>query len=69
MMGCWNRDQQVCASCRYWAGCRELDFNGSHFFATEQMGTCQKPFGPFRGHEMGEGSYCPKWDSYDSTDY
>ncbi|MEH7180175.1 hypothetical protein [Neobacillus vireti] len=66
-MGSWNRDQQVCASCRYWSGKREIDFTGSHFYANEPAASCQKPFGPFRGVEMGEGSYCPKWETYDNS--
>lgn len=66
-MGGWNKDQQVCASCRYWFGRREIDFTGSHFNAQEQTASCQKPFGPFRGFEMGEGSSCPGWEAYSSN--
>lgn len=66
-MSCWSKDQQVCASCRYWSGRREIDFTASHFNALEQTAPCQKPFGPFRGIDMSEGSYCPKWESYDDS--
>lgn len=64
-MSAWNKDQQVCASCRYWSGKREIDFTASHFNAQDQNASCQKPLGPFRGVLMGEGSYCPKWESYE----
>ncbi|WP_462410648.1 hypothetical protein [Neobacillus sp. Marseille-QA0830] len=64
-MSSWSKDQQVCASCIYWAGRREVDFTGFHFYALDPTGTCQKPFGPFRSHPMGEGSYCPEWETFD----
>ncbi|UYZ21736.1 hypothetical protein [Mesobacillus jeotgali] len=63
-MGSWNKYQQVCASCRYWAGHREIDFTATHFNALEPAAQCQKPFGPFYGVQMGEGSYCPQWENY-----
>jgi len=63
-MSSWNKDQQVCASCRYWAGRREIDFSGSHFHALNETGPCQKPFGPFFHIMVGEGSYCPKWEVF-----
>ncbi|WP_026575740.1 hypothetical protein [Bacillus sp. UNC438CL73TsuS30] len=65
-MSGWNKDQEVCASCRYWSGKREIDFTASHFYVLEQEATCQKPSGPFHGVIMGEGSYCPKWDAFDN---
>jgi hypothetical protein len=42
-----------------------MDFSGYHFNVNEPTAVCQKPFGPFRGVEMGEGSSCPEWDSFD----
>jgi hypothetical protein len=68
-MSSWNKDQEVCASCIYWSGRREIDFTGSHFLALESTGTCQKPFGPFRGIEMGAGSYCPSWETFNDKDH
>jgi hypothetical protein len=65
----WNKSQEVCAACRYWAGQREVDFTGYHFLALEPTGKCQKPFGPYRSFEMGEGSHCSEWDSFDDDDH
>jgi hypothetical protein len=64
-MSCWGKGQEVCATCRYWSGSREIDFSGSHFNSLEQVAACQKPFGPFRGVTMSEGSSCSEWDSFD----
>lgn len=63
-MSCWSKDQEVCASCCYWFGKREIDFTGSHFNALEPAASCQKTFGPFHGITMGEGSYCPEWKTF-----
>jgi hypothetical protein len=63
-MSCWGKSQQVCATCRYWSGRREIDFTASHFTALEQIGMCNGPQGSFRGVHMGEGSYCPQWEQY-----
>jgi hypothetical protein len=68
-MSCWNRDQEVCASCRYWSGKREVDFTGYHFNSHESTAPCLKPFGPFRGVNIGEGSSCQEWESFDDDNY
>lgn len=62
-MGCWSKEQKVCASCRYWGGVRLIDFTASHF-DTNSTGTCNGPFGSFRGLEMGDGSSCSEWEPY-----
>jgi hypothetical protein len=66
-MSGWNKNQETCASCIYWSGKREVDFSGYHFNAIEPTAVCQKPFGPFRGVEMGEGSSCQEWDSFEES--
>lgn len=60
-MSCWGKDQQVCCSCRYWTGAREMDFTARHFNALEDEGICQGPSGSFWGMVMGEGSSCSEW--------
>lgn len=63
-MGNWSCDQQVCASCRYYGGRREIDFTGSFYEATESTGVCYGPHGSFRGCEMGEGASCSEWEVF-----
>lgn len=63
-MSCWGKNQQVCATCRYWCGSRDIDFIASHFHALHSQGLCQGPFGSFRGVEMGEGSSCQAWEPF-----
>jgi hypothetical protein len=48
-MGIWGGSQQVCASCRYWSGRREMDFAASQLEAIEPEGRCDGPEGSFRG--------------------
>lgn len=63
-MGCWGKEQQVCATCRYWSGQREIDFTASHFDALDNQGMCNGPHGSFRGIEMGEGASCSEWETF-----
>lgn len=63
-MSCWGKSQRVCATCRYWSGRREMDFTASHFNTLAKTGTCNGPFGSFRGVDMGEGSSCSEWESF-----
>jgi len=65
-MGSWGKEQQVCATCRYWAGAREIDFSASCFAALHAEGRCNGPDGSFRGCQMGEGSSCSEWETYRS---
>lgn len=62
----WSCDQQVCCSCRFWGGRRDIEFTGSFYEALEEKGKCFAPQGGFRGVEMGEGSSCSDWESYKS---
>lgn len=66
-MSCWGKDQQVCATCRYWSGIRTIDFSAS-FFETDYnaSGECNGPMGSFRGVEMGNGSSCMEWEAFRS---
>jgi hypothetical protein len=61
----WGKSQEVCTTCRFWSGSREIDFSGLNFNLLEQNAVCQKPFGPFRGVSMNEGSSCSEWASFD----
>lgn len=63
-MGCWSCDMQVCASCRYWSGNRNIDPWACHFEAVESEGMCNGPEYSFRGLMMGEGSSCSAWEPF-----
>lgn len=63
-MGSWSRDMQVCASCRYWCGRRNMDFWACHFEAIDSEGLCNGPDGSFRSIMMGEGSSCGFWEVF-----
>lgn len=63
-MGNWSCDQQVCASCRYWCGKRNIDFTASFFEAIDEQGTCNGPQSGFRGCEMWDSSSCNEWEPF-----
>lgn len=63
-MAYWGKEQQVCATCRYWAGMREMDFSASHFNAFDTKGLCNGPFGSFCGINMSEGASCTVWETF-----
>lgn len=63
-MSTWSSNQQVCASCRYWCGARNIDFMAYFFEAKEDKGECAGPSGSFRGIETGEGSSCSVWEPF-----
>lgn len=63
-MGTWGRSQQVCATCRYWGGERDIDFFAQVFEVLDSPGMCRGPFGSFRGVETDEGGSCSEWESF-----
>lgn len=63
-MSTWNKIQQVCATCRYWQGAREIDVWSINYTAKQDMGNCGNKDGCFRHTPMSEGSYCSEWESY-----
>lgn len=63
-MGSWCRDQEVCATCRYWGGKREIDFTGTFYETKEDEGICNEPFGGFYGYSMPENSCCGQWSPF-----
>lgn len=60
----WSRDQQVCASCRYWAGQRDIDYWANFFNVREESGVCNGTDGSFRGMTMGDGASCSAWQAF-----
>lgn len=60
----WSCDQQVCASCRYWSGQREIDFLACFFNVKSDKGMCNGPMGSFRGVEMSDGASCSEWQPF-----
>lgn len=67
-MSCWGKDQQVCASCRYWGGKREVDVFAQFFDAEDGYGICYGPAGSFRGIETNQGGSCSEWENFRSKD-
>ncbi|MBX4263126.1 hypothetical protein [Clostridium estertheticum] len=63
-MSTWSSSQQVCASCRYWCGRRNIDFMACFFEALGERGICEGPDGSFRGIETNEGSSCTQWETF-----
>lgn len=63
-MGVWGRDQEVCATCRYWGGAREIDWFAAVYDAEGETGKCMGPLGSFRGAEMHEGASCSEWAAF-----
>lgn len=63
-MQSWSCNQQVCASCRYWCGKREIDFMAYFFEVLEDEGKCANPAGGFRGVKMNGGSSCCDWKAF-----
>jgi len=63
-MGNWSCDQQVCASCRYWSGRRDMDFTASFFDAKDEQGRCNGPASGFRGADMWDSSSCNEWETF-----
>lgn len=60
----WGYLQQVCASCRFWGGRREIDFTGSFYEPLEDEGKCLNPHGGFRGVLMSQGASCSDWECF-----
>ncbi|QGG48010.1 hypothetical protein [Heliorestis convoluta] len=66
----WGKNQQVCASCRYWSGQREIDFSASHFTVeADEQGRCNGPRNSFRGNMMAGGSSCSAWEVFRSDEW
>lgn len=63
-MSTWSANMQVCATCRYWCGCRSVDVFASWFETKESYGVCAGPLGSFRGCQMYEGESCSKWERF-----
>ncbi len=57
----WGSSQQVCATCRYWSGSREIDCFASCFTIKDDTGVCNGPDGSFRGMQMGDAASCSEW--------
>lgn len=63
-MSNWSRGQQVCATCRYWSGNRQIDFMAQFYEAKEEMAPCNGPNGSFRPAPVGAGSSCSCWEIF-----
>lgn len=63
-MAVWGGSQQVCASCRFWSGRREVDFSASFFETLSTEGRCNGPDGSFRPLDMHEGASCNEWKPF-----
>jgi hypothetical protein len=63
-MSSWSCDQQVCATCRYWCGKRDIEFMANFFNAMAEKGKCADPSGNFRGIYTYEGTSCSDWEAF-----
>lgn len=63
-MSTWSCDQQVCASCRYWCGRREIDVEAYFFTAYGNSGKCANLDSGFRNTKTDEGGYCSQWEAF-----
>ncbi len=63
-MTTWGNTQQVCATCRYWMGRREIEFTGTFYKAIDAEGKCANPYGGFRQATTNAGASCSDWESF-----
>ena len=63
-MGTWSDKMIVCASCRYWAGSRNIDFTASFYTALNGDGKCCNPNSGYRGANMNEGYSCGCYECF-----
>lgn len=67
-MSCWIDVHKICATCRYWAGKRDVDAKATFFQTRDEKGVCYGPYGSFRGEVMKECSSCLRWGAYHSEE-
>lgn len=63
-MATWGYSQQVCATCRYWTGQREIDVFANFFTPIDSEGKCACPYSGFRGGTMSSAASCSEWESF-----
>lgn len=63
-MSSWSNLQNVCSTCRYWTGERDIDFTATIFDAKSPEGKCHNPRSGFNRLDMNEAASCAEWESF-----